>query len=1256
MNIPTKPKDVTWTDDQWKAIHASGKDILVAAAAGSGKTAVLVERIIEKITSETNPVNVDELLVATFTNASAAEMRHRIGVALEKEIKKNPYSNHLRRQLSLLNHASISTLHSFCLDVVRKYYYLIDIDPGFRLMEETEGMLLKDEAIESLLEEEYGKKSNEPFFKVVDMFTNDRTDDELQKLILQLFEFSRANPNPDRWLDSLIDMYDIKDSQNVENLPFIEPLLYDLQLQLHEAKRLFEEALELTKMPGGPDKRAENFENDIELVDELLRAKDDSFQVLYDTFQNVSFSRLKPCRGDEYDAELIEKSKTLREQGKKIISKLKDELFSRKPATYIQDLQKMKEPISTLVELVRRFSQKFSQLKKEKGLVDFSDLEHYALQILATPNEKGELLPTEAALSYQKQFKEVFIDEYQDTNMVQESILQLVKKPSEAEGNLFMVGDVKQSIYRFRLAEPNLFLDKYLRFSLDGKNTGLRIDLSKNFRSRKEVLDGTNFIFKQIMGKTVGEIEYDEAAELKLGADYPQDQTYPIEFAIIHKEEAKGGQDSWDEEDAFHDSDAFTSEELEQSELESIYVARKIRELIDSKVKVYDTKKKSYRPIQYQDIVILFRSFQWAPQFMEACKDENIPVYADISTGYFEAAEVSTMLALLKVIDNPYQDIPLVSVLRSPIIGLNEEQLAKIRIYAKKTSYYDAVKKFHQLRVQSEIEEEIQQKLDLFLQQLNDWRTQARSGSLSELIWQLYRDTKFYDYVGGLPGGKQRQANLRALYDRARQYESTSFRGLFRFLRFIERMQDRGEDLGVARSLGENEDVVRIMTIHKSKGLEFPVVFVAGMGRQFNMMDLRKNYLFDKAFGLAINYIDPEKQITYPSLIHMAFVRKKRLELIAEEMRVLYVALTRAKEKLYLIGSTKNKEKLLEKWQKHLSEMNWLLSDFDRMKGKSYLDWVGPALIRHRDAANLRLSPVEMKNETIQEIYEHPSLWKMDWVSNQMLTKAEVEEDRDEDLLNFVKKGKPVPVESQYKEKIASQLKWQYEYLPATVHRSKQSVTEIKRLRELRDEYSDVSFIRPFKKPITSRPKFMQMKKLTPAEKGTAMHKVMQHVDLSVKPTRESIEKQLYFMQENELITTEEAQAIQIDAVVQFYNTEIGLRVLGSDWVKREVPFSFTLPPQDVYLDWQKGEDPVFVQGIIDLLIKDANGLVIIDYKTDQITDRFKNGFAEAKPILLKRYRTQVALYRNAVATIFNEPVTASYLYFFDGGHVLKVE
>lgn len=1252
MNIPVKPKEVTWTDDQWKAIHAKGKDILVAAAAGSGKTAVLVERIIQKILDEQNPINVDELLVATFTNASAAEMRHRIGEALEKEIKNNPASRHLRKQLNLLNHASISTLHSFCLSVVKKYYYAIDIDPGFRIADETEAMLLRDETLQDLLEEEYGKEGNEDFFRVVDIFTRDRSDVDLEELIIKIYDFSRSNPDPDAWLDQLVEMYDTSAMEKVDDLPFIEPLLFDIQLKLEAAKKLFEEALDITRMPGGPYMRAENFLTDIALTERLLSAQKESFQSLYDAFQSISFSTLKQARGDDIDKELADRSLKLRNQGKKIIQDLKDEIFSRKPESFLKDLAEMKKPVQTLVGLVKTFAERFSQLKKEKGLVDFNDLEHYALEILSKKDpESGDLIPTEIAEAYRRQFKEVFIDEYQDTNMVQETILQLVKKPEEATGNLFMVGDVKQSIYRFRLAEPNLFIEKYNRFSPDGENTGLRIDLSKNFRSRKEVLDGTNFIFKQLMGIKVGEIEYDEAAELKKGSAYPDEDHVPVELVLLHKD-AGEDEEQVTNGDSAEGEDPFSKEDLELSVLEARYVAKKIRELVDSKQQIFDPKRKIYRDIQYKDIVILLRSFSWADTFMEELKAKDIPSYANISTGYFEASEVSVMMSLLNIIDNPYQDIPLASVLRSPIVGLTEEEMARIRIHSKKDTFYEAAKSFLAIKHVNPLEERLAETLRSFFQQLDKWRGLARKTSLSKLIWQLYSDTKFYDYVGGLPGGKQRQANLRALYDRARQYESTSFHGLFRFLRFIERMKDRGEDLGVARALGEQEDVVRIMTIHSSKGLEFPVVFINGLGRKFNMMDLYKDYLFDKNLGFACNYINPDLQITYPTLFHMALSRKKRLELVAEEMRILYVAMTRAKEKLYLVGSMKNLEKRLEKWQKHLGEREWLLGEYERMNTDNYLDWIGPAILRHRDGEALREG---INNMAMDEVQNHSSRWKIEVLPEATFGEETAEEgQKEEDLLDYVKQGEKVPFESPYKERVEFQLHWQYSHHAATNRRSKQSVTELKRLVEIRDEQSANDLIR-FKRPITERPKFLQEKKMTPAEKGTAMHMVMQYVDLTKKPTLQSIEQQLALMEQKEILSKEEIAEIHAKDIVAFFETDLAERMLSADWVKRELPFSLSLDAEEVYPDWKGTNEPVIVQGIIDCLFKDEKGLVLLDYKTDQVTGRFKD-VPSAIEILKKRYETQIRLYAKAVEYIMGEKLEGAYLYFFDGSLIVDIE
>ncbi|MFE4524336.1 helicase-exonuclease AddAB subunit AddA [Cytobacillus firmus] len=1250
MTIPPKPEDATWTDDQWKAIMAKGQDILVAAAAGSGKTAVLVERIINKIIADEDPINVDELLVVTFTNASAAEMRHRIGEALEKAINDNPRSAHLRKQVSLLNRASISTLHSFCLEMIRKYYYMTDIDPGFRIADETEAQLLRDEVLEELFEEEYGKEGNEGFFALVDTFTNDRSDTALQDIIRDLYDFARSNPSPDQYLDSIVEMYNVDGVSSLEQLPFVRSLLEDIDLQLKGAKQLLEYGLELTKLPGGPAPRAENFIADLHVVNTLIEAKKDSWTMLYEAMQSWSFGRAKTCKGDEYDEELVEKAKKLRDQAKKIITGLQEELFFRRQESFMRDMAEMKPHIEELVSLVKAFSIRFEQIKTEKGLVDFADLEHYCLEILSLPDEEGRLLPSDAALVCRNQFKEVLVDEYQDTNMVQEAILQLVTADSEENGNLFMVGDVKQSIYRFRLAEPNLFLGKYTRFDRDGERAGLRIDLARNFRSRKEVLQGTNYIFKQIMGTSVGEIEYDQASELIKGAPYSEDQEHPVELAIIDLE---GNEKSEQEPESM--DEGFDSEDLAQSQLEARYMASKIKEIIGNRQEVYNTKTHSGRPAKYRDIVILLRSMTWAPQIMEEFKQQGIPVYANLSSGYFEATEVAIMMSLLKVIDNPYQDIPLASVLRSPILGLTEEELAQIRIHNKWGSFYEALTSFCRNHPTLETGE-LYEKIRPFFDTLEEWRVMARQGSLSELIWHLYRETRFYDFVGGMPGGKQRQANLRALYDRARQYEATSFRGLFRFLRFIERMRDRGDDLGAARALGEQEDVVRLMTIHSSKGLEFPFVFIAGLARSFNTMDLKKPYMLDKEFGFAAKYVNAEKRISYPSLPQITFKRKKKMEMLAEEMRVLYVALTRAKEKLYLVSSVKSADKKLNKWLQASEHKDWLLNEYDRASANSYLDWIGPALVRHRDCEILR-GEATVHPLVPGDILEHPSCWNITIIKNEEAAVLSEEANEGEtDLLKLVYDGKPVPAESAYKDKVEEQLSWKYSFKQAAQSRSKQSVSEVKRQREIfSEEDSGTELIRKISKPMLSRPRFMQEKSLSPAERGTAMHAVMQHIDFSRPATVERISSKMDEMVHNELLTEEQRSSIEPQLIVQFFETELGQRIVQAKSVRREVPFSLSFPAREIYSDWQGEDEPVLIQGIVDCVFEDEHGLVLLDYKTDGISGRFKGGFAEARPVLENRCKIQIDMYTRALEQILKREVNERYLFFFDGAHTIKL-
>jgi ATP-dependent helicase/nuclease subunit A len=1255
--IPPKPDHVTWTDDQWKAIYAKGQDILVAAAAGSGKTAVLVERMIKRILSKEDPVNVDELLVVTFTNASAAEMRHRIGEALESAIEADPKSLNLRKQLTLLNRASISTLHSFCLDVIRKYYYLIDIDPGFRIADETEIQLLRDEVIDELLEEEYAKQDNEAFFSLVDSFTNDRNDEDLHKMIRNVYDFAMANSSPNDYLNSMVEMYEVDEDVTITELPFAKVLMFDIELKLLGAKGLLMQGLELTKLPGGPAPRAENFNGDIQYVTELLAAKNESWDALHSLLQTIPFSRAKVCKGDEYDPELLEKAKKLRDKAKKILTDLQEELFSRKPQSFLKDMKELKPHIETIVGLVMNFLDRFSSVKKEKGLVDFSDLEHYCLDILTDAlDEDGVRLPSEAALFYKNRFKEVLVDEYQDTNMVQEAILQLVKKNDESTGNLFMVGDVKQSIYRFRLAEPNLFLGKYQRFSTDGAVSGFRIDLAQNFRSRREVLDGTNYLFKQLMGEKVGEIKYDEAAELKLGASYPLESSYPVELLLIDQA-GQEQEESTDHDDAGTEDEAlFDRNDLAEAQLEARLIAAKIKEIVGERTSVYNPKTKSSSPVKYRDIVILLRSMTWAPQMIEEFKQQGIPVYANLSSGYFEATEVAIMISLLKIIDNPYQDIPLAAVLRSPIVGLTEADLASIRIHHKSGTFYDAISQFCD-QIPLDGLEELYEKVRPFFEKLLDWRTRAQQNALSQFIWELLRETKFYEFVGGMPGGKQRQANLRALFDRARAYEATSFRGLFRFLRFIDRMRERGDDLGAARALSEQEDVVRIMTIHSSKGLEFPVVFIAGLNRKFNLMDVRKPYMLDKEYGFATKYVNAEKRIAYPSLPQLAFKRKKRMEMLAEEMRVLYVALTRAKEKLFLLASVKDLQKTFEHWLNAQDFQDWLLPEYDRANATAFLDWVGPALVRHRDCNDVLGATAK---QVPDEICNHPSSWKVvKYKADEVAALEEQNSEEELSLLDFVQKGIKVPVSTNAAGLVREQLLWKYEHGEASVHRSKQSVSEIKRQQELFNHGSGTELQRSFAKPLFKRPGFMQEKALTPAERGTAMHMVMQHVDLTRAVTEISVHSLLEQMVEKELLSVEQRDVIDAELIAAFFETELGSRMLAAKKVKREVPFSLAIPASRVYADWKgtgSADEPVLVQGIIDCLFEDERGLVLLDYKTDAITARFKGGFEEGKSVLEERYKVQIHLYAEAVEKILKRPVDEKYLFFFDGGHILKID
>lgn len=1371
--IEAKPEGSIWSDDQWRAIAESGDDILVAAAAGSGKTAVLVERIIRKISKEENGFSVDRLLVATFTKAAAAEMRQRIREALDRELEENGENDHLRRQLSLLGKASITTLHSFCLEVIRRYYQIIPIDPGFRILNEHEAEMMRQELLEELLEEKYGEVGvdgeDSVFVQLADWFSGERSDDAVHALIQRLHDYARSHPWPEQWLRDTAADFSLPDTDSLGRTPWVLSILEEAKLTLAGAASQLIQGREIALQPGGPAPYAENLTADLEMVNTLQEAVNERpWAELYDIFMEVYFGKLKACKKDSTDPGLQEMVKELRDSVKKSILDLQKALFGRPADVFLRELNEAAPLMAELAETVIAFGERYRIEKAGRGLVDFSDLEHYCLQILRHPDSlPGHSLPSDAAMEYRAQFDEVLLDEYQDTNSVQEEIVRLISR--EAPGNRFMVGDMKQSIYRFRLAEPGLFLDKYRSFGAnhaggDGNvvgesdlgelsekpnepSGGSVIDLARNFRSRMEVVNAVNMIFRQIMNETVAEINYDDRAELVYGANFPgaaekgPDTFFAPELLLIDRGAAAGKveETAEDGETPLQESEAIESE---TAQLEARAIARRISQMTGlnggSPLLIYDKGLKIMRPVIYGDIVILLRSARiWTPLIIEELRMEGIPAYGDLNKGYFEATEVEIALSLLKIVDNPQQDIPLAGVLRSPVVGLSEEELATVRMCSH-GSFYRAVQvaanmqdvkeaedeydlfSAHEMESAStadinafsneasfdgsihdvgtergavpQINPELKRKLKNFLEQLESWRDAARQGSLSELIWRIYGESGYLEWVGGLPGGSQRQNNLKALYDRAVQFENdTAARGLFRFLVFISRLRENGGDLGVAGGGGEEGNGVRIMTIHKSKGLEFPVVFIAGMAKQFNRQDLHSPFLMHKELGFGPRFVERETRVSYPTLPYLAINRRTRLELLAEEMRVLYVALTRPRDKMILVGTVRDLPRKIASWSSVQNRDELLLADHLLARGRSYLDWVGPALIRHPAAAILRkLGGSEGTVSTV--LHSDVSNWSIsvqnasELNSGAFLPSDNSEEKAEErqSVLKALQKGESVSVYgSVNSDEIARRLEWPYPFAAASGIPAKTSVTELKALLSMQDQPSydlleegdySVTSTENIKRTNVAgadslhlrRPKFMEKRSLTPAERGTAYHTVMQHIPLEGSVDPKVVEETLARLQRLAILTAEQVEAVSPDQIETFYTNELGRRLIDSSWKLREMPFSYMLPAGEAYggLDYMNKavtelshgnnnegfSEGVLIQGVIDCLFREEDRIILLDYKTDSVLEH--QGGLEA---LKEKYRFQLELYSKALHDILGEPISEIWLYFFDGGHAVKL-
>ena len=1311
----SKPK---WTNEQSAAIRLRG-ELLVAAAAGSGKTAVLVERLIHQITDADHPVDVDRFLVVTFTKAAANEMRERIGKALDNALFQEHETKEIERLISqrtLLHRASITTLHSFCLELIRKYFYQLELDPAFRVADQAEADLLRQDVIEDLFEARYASEDPD-FLKLVDAFGTDRDDQPLMDYVLRLYTFAYSQPRPHTWLSSLKEAYTWDSTESLIQSEWGQAVRQGLFDLVNETLNLLEQAGQIAQRPGGPILYAETFQDDLNRVGLLSRAlKEGDWAQVEAQFQSaVNYPKLPPMRSkseESYKKKLQEESKKLREDAKKKLNSLKEAVFAYPLEEQLSALGEMGTMAQTLSELVQEFSQVYGAAKGRRNILDFTDLEHFALRLLEADGE-----PSLIAQGLKEYYAEVLVDEYQDINPVQERILHRVSRQGELP-NLFMVGDVKQSIYRFRMADPNLFIAKYNllpHWQPDHQSeTKMVIDLNRNFRSRLEVVEGVNFLFRQIMTVSAGEIAYDDLAALQYGASFVSGQNQirtaegPIEVHLIDPKRIKSELSSYSDEgmnEAEEDlsagaEDTPSLEDLDKARIEARLVSARIQRMVGGgEFQIYDKEIRDFRPVQYSDIVILMRSYSAvAPIYVEEFQTADIPVYAETTSGYFGASEVETVLSLLKIIDNPHLDIPMAAVLRSPLVGLNGSELAKIRMILPEGDFYEALtlaiwagcegnsdpvqvcefeeilglyqetlpEKLKHAQQQLTALPMLKEKISVFWRNLQVWRTRSRRTSLAELLWSLYDETGYLAYVGTLPAGVQRQANLRVLYDRARHFEATRYRGLFRFLRFLDRFQGQGKDMGSARALGENEDVVRLITVHASKGLEFPVVFVVGLGRAFNTQSLKGKMLLHSKLGVGMPVIDVVNNVRYPSLIQYAVKQKLAQESLAEELRILYVALTRAKERLFLYGHIENLDNTLQKWQRTLEWEEVCLPEGQLRSAKCFLDWIGPALVRHparlfgeTDSEPAFTMP---DNSSCWELHIHQRLTSESKASPDQNNHEEKPEDsQSEEEAADAGQSKPGilcnddTVEYWYSE-VNRRLSWQYPHLKAVQQAAKTSVSEMKRQNawHANEEVAIMPMLRKQTDGV-KRPKFLQTTQpLTAAERGTALHTVMQHLPFkelaafwSTLSQMEQVDTMIKFvndLEQREILTTEQKSVIHPTQIVHFLNTPLGQRLFSAHQLLREVPFTLTLPTEDL--------TNILVQGVIDvvLIYKDEFHQLkaeILDYKTDSIPT---DSAIEAASILRERYALQLSLYALAIERLNKIDVTRCTLYSFTLG------
>ena len=1239
---------ISWTKEQQEVINLRNCDILVSAAAGSGKTAVLVERILSMVMDASHRMDIDRLLIVTFTNAAAGEMRDRIRGAIMKKIEELEQQetpdagllDHLQRQVALISTAQIATIHSFCQYVIRNYFHTIDLDPSLRIADEGEQKLLQNDVLQKLLEEKY-KEGNAEFLQMMESLSPGRDDSRIPEMVLSLYHFAQSFPYPEKWLQSCCDTYAISSLEDLEQSEWAKRLTAYARNILLDVKEQVTLALTVAREEDGPDQYIETLESDLNEVKILLRAE--SYGQIEKAFADFpGWARLSGKKNPTASEEKTTYVKEVRDVYKDMIKELRDSSFYAEPKGIIEEMNSCLPLLRALTGLTIEFADRFLEEKQKKNLMDFNDLEHYALKILV--DQDGN--PTDVAKSLSQHYEEIMIDEYQDSNLVQEMLLSSVSKIRDGRHNMFMVGDVKQSIYRFRLARPELFMDKYHRYS-QSEGPCRRIDLHQNFRSRREVLGSVNFLFEQIMEHRVGGVEYDEAAALYPGAVFAlgDDASFRnTEVLLIDTSDSSQAEEMPEDPEncLFGESEEKRYETPREREARA--VACRIREMMGKEV-IWDKDTQCYRPVSYGDIVILLRTIQgWADVFNKVLTEMDIPAHTGSGTGYFSAVEVQVVLSILKLIDNPRQDIPMAAVLRSPVVGLSGEEMARIRSAHPQMPFYEACMAY--------------EPLEDFFDMLKEFREMANDTPIHELLRYILERTGYGNYAAAMPGGSQRKANLDMLIEKAIAYEQGSYRGLYHFNRYIENLRKYEIDYGEA-SAGEGGNVVRIMSIHKSKGLEFPVVFVSGMGKNFNQSDARSTLIFHPRLGIGCPQVDLKMRTRKDTLLKNFMKKELQLENMGEEMRVLYVALTRAKEKLILTGTMSGIEKKLLGWSTISRYQETVLPFSWRIQAASYWEWVIPALMRNHCFADI-LKEKMIRQNTGHPLYERENHTQVCIVTlGELDTKEALRCAKYEMTGEILRQMARQPVEDKkIRDLLEQRFSYEYPYEQEAEIPVKVSVSELKKL-SVHSPEDPMAALYEEQTPVPLIPEFLQdSPTVSGAARGTIYHRWMECVDFSLfsgEQTRE--ERRILFEKERDrmihagFLTEEEMQQIDLKKIEAFFASSLAARMADAARrgdLFRERQFVIDMPAHQIRTEWKDGQN-VLIQGIIDSYFVEDGKIILLDYKTDFVKK-------EEVSSLCSKYGVQLEYYRKALERLTDLPVEEKFIYSFCVSEVLKVE